>query len=192
MGVEAEAEAAQGFAAVFGQALPTWRCSRPIFAFQLRLPLRLSSSVSGLVRQQFCHGLALGLSLLAMLAQGVELGTQLGPLLTQRVEAASVMLVQMNALGQPLLVALYTRVIDDRAQQLGTVASLAGIECGHAQAMLLGNALYLQPQFVATASLLGKRHAGLAFAQFAQSCKGLQAFDCLHCINSIKARTVWP
>jgi hypothetical protein len=190
MGVETEA--AQGFTAVFGQALPTWRCSRPIFAFQLRLPLRLSSSVSGLVRQQFCHGLALGLSLLAMLAQGVELGMQLGPLLTQRVEAASVMLVQMNALGQPLLVALYTRVIDDRAQQLGTVASLAGIKCGHAQAMLLGNALYLQPQFVATASLLGKRHAGLAFAQFAQSCKGLQAFDCLHCINSIKARTVWP
>ena len=188
MGVETEA--AQGFTAVFGQALPTWRCSRPIFAFQLRLPLRLSSSVSGLVRQQFCHGLALGLSLLAMLAQGVELGTQLGPLLTQRVEAASVMLVQMNALGQPLLVALYTRVIDDRAQQLGTVASLAGVECGHAQAMLLGNALYLQPQFVATASLLGKHHAGLAFAQFAQSCKGLQAFDCLHCNNSIKARTV--
>lgn len=118
------------------------------------------------MRQQCCHGLALGLSLLAVLAQGFKLGKHFGPLLAERLDMASEMLVQMDALGCLLLVALNMRVIDDSAQQGGTVAGIAGVASRHALAMLLGKTLYPQPQRITTASLVGRCHTSLALAQF--------------------------
>lgn len=156
------------------------RAARPVFGFPFGVPLRSSLDLAQRSSQHLRHGLAPGLVLLMVSAQGVQSSKHLGPFIGERLQLPCELLIQPDAFAGLLLVMLDLPMIDDFTQQRCAISRVTMGQVLAVSAVCLSQGVQALLQLVAAAHLMGERHAGFAFAQLAQSHQCLQALGSGH------------